>query len=189
METWNYIKSDLVRYAGKYSLPLFVKHYIRNRSFKYSFWLRSTRHTNPMIRLISIVMHKRLANKYLIQIPRQTQIGYGLYLGHHMCIVISPSARIGNNVNLSQFTTIGSNYGHAADIGDNVYIGPNVNIIEHVVIGNNSTIGAGSVVTRDVPENATVAGVPAKVISYKEPGRFVHQRWTLSDNNQKQRTQ
>lgn len=128
-------------------------------------------------------MHKRLTNKYLIQIPRQTQIGYGLYIGHHMCIVVSPSAKIGNNVNLSQFTTIGSNYSNAAAIGDNVYIGPNVNIIENVTIGNNSTIGAGSVVTKDVPENSTVAGVPAKVISYKEPGRFVNRRWKLSDNN------
>jgi len=128
-------------------------------------------------------MHKRLTSKYLIQIPRQTEIGYGLYIGHNMCIVISPSAKIGNNVNLSQFTTIGSNYGNAAVIGDNVYIGPNVNIVENVTIKNNSTIGAGSVVTKDIPENSTVAGFPAKVISYKEPGRFVNRRWKLSDNN------
>jgi serine O-acetyltransferase len=184
MKIWNYIKSDLARYTGKFSFPLFIKNLIRNRSFKYSFWLRLTRHKNLFIRLLSIFMHKRLTNKYLIQIPRQTQIGYGLYIGHHMCIVISPSAKIGNNVNLSQFTTIGSNYGNAADIGDNVYIGPNVNIIENVIIGDNSTIGAGSVVTKDVPENSTVAGVPAKVISYKKPGRFVNRRWKLSANEQ-----
>jgi serine O-acetyltransferase len=183
MIIWNYIKSDLIRYTGKYTFSLFIKNLFRNRSFKYSFFLRLTRHTNFFIRLFSIFMHKILSKRYFLQIPRQTQIGYGLYIGHHMCIVISSSCRIGNNVNLSQFTTIGSNYGNAAEIGDNVYIGPNVNIIENVIIGNNSTIGAGSVVTKDVPENSTFAGVPAKVISYKEPGRFVCRRFVLSDDN------
>ena len=44
-------------------------------------------------------------------------------------------------------------------------------------IGNNSTIGAGAVITRDIPENATVAGVPAKVLNYDNPGRYVGFRY------------
>ncbi len=60
---------------------------------------------------------------------------------------------------------VGSNEGQAATIGDNVYIGPNVCIVEDVMIGNNCTIGAGSVVTKDIPENATAAGNPTKIIS------------------------
>jgi len=94
-----------------------------------------------------------------------------------MSLVINETTVIGNNVNLSQFTTIGSNHGKAATIGDNVYIGPGVCIVEDVVIGNNACIGAGSVVVKDVPENATVAGVPAKVISYKSPGRYIGNRY------------
>jgi len=82
-------------------------------------------------------------------------------------------------VNLSQFTTIGANGGRqAAEIGDNVYIGPNVCIIEYVKIGNNATIGAGSVVTKDIPENATAAGNYAKVLSTNHPGSSVNRRWT-----------
>ena len=76
---------------------------------------------------------------------------------------MNPTTIIGNNVNLSQFTTIGANGGkQAAYIGDNVYIGPNVCIIDNVKIGNNATIGAGSVVTKDIPENATTMEIMPK---------------------------
>lgn len=64
-------------------------------------------------------------------------------------------------------------------IGDNVYIGPSVCIVENVSIGDNATIGAGAVVVKDVPANATVAGVPAKVISEKQPGRYILNKWIL----------
>lgn len=122
-------------------------------------------------------MHWRLSRKYLIQIPHNIKAGYGLYLGHHMCVVVNGTAIIGNNVNLSQFTTIGANSGRAAVIGDNVYIGPSCCLVGNVCIGDNSTIGAGSVVVKDVEENTTVAGTPAKYISSKEPGRYVNRRW------------
>ena len=52
-------------------------------------------------------------------------------------------------------------------IGDNVWIGINVTIIGPVCIGDNVVIGAGSVVLKDIPDNAIAAGVPAKVIRYK----------------------
>ncbi|WP_276788550.1 DapH/DapD/GlmU-related protein [Veillonella magna] len=74
---------------------------------------------------------------------------YGLYIGYGGPVICDPTAAIGNNVNLSQFVTIGSNEGRkVAVIGDNVYIGPSVSVIEDVTIGDNVTVGAGSVVTR-----------------------------------------
>ena len=82
-------------------------------------------------------------------------------------------------MNISQFLSIGSNKGTPAVIGDNVYIGPNVCIVEDVHIGNNATIGAGAVVVKDVPENATVVGVPAKVISYDNAGCFIKNRYQV----------
>jgi serine O-acetyltransferase len=84
---------------------------------------------------------------------------------------------IGNNCNLSQFTTIGSNCGQAATIGDNVYIGPNVCVVENVRIGNNVTIGAGSVVVKSIPDNATAAGNYAKVLNFNHPARFIQNKW------------
>ena len=94
-------------------------------------------------------------------------------------MVVNGGTIIGNNVNLSQFLNIGTNHDTPAIIGDNVYIGPQVSIIEDVRIGNNSTIGAGAVVTKDVPENATAAGVPAKVLNLNNPGRYIYNRWPL----------
>lgn len=77
--------------------------------------------------------------------------------------------------------SIGSNHKSPAIIGDNVYVGPHVSLVEHVRIGNNATIGAGAVVTKDVPENATVAGVPARVLHYDHPGSYVNRRWPLDN--------
>lgn len=100
-----------------------------------------------------------------------------MYIVHNGPIIVNPTAVIGNNVNLSQFTTIGSNEGQAATIGDNVYIGPSVCVVEDVKIGNNVTIGAGSVVTKDVPDNATAAGNYARVLNYRNPGRYIGNKW------------
>ena len=53
-------------------------------------------------------------------------------------------------------------------VGDNCYIGTGSVIIVPVIIGNNVTVGAGSVVTKDIPDNAVVAGNPAKIIRMKD---------------------
>lgn len=144
----------------------------RNHCFNYCFWLRLASRKNFLFPL-ALLMHKHMTRKYGVQIPRTTQIGYGFYIGHGIGIVINGGTKIGNNVNISQFLSIGSNNGTPATIGDNVYIGPNVCIVEDVHIGNHVTIGAGSVVVKDIPDNATAVGVPAKVISYNHPGIYI----------------
>ena len=50
-----------------------------------------------------------------------------------------------------------------------MYIGPNCCIVENIHIGNNATIGAGSVVVKDIPQDVTVAGVPTKDILRTPP--------------------
>ena len=55
-------------------------------------------------------------------------------------------------------------------------VGPSCCLVENVHIGDNASIGAGSVVTKDIPANATAAGNYAKVLSYKNPGRYVRNR-------------
>jgi len=162
-----YIKSDLGRYAGNTRATSMVRHYIRNRSFRYSFWFRLTSSRRLVVRILAEYMHERLSKKFGIQIPRGTKIGYGLYIGHYMSLVVHPYTEIGDNCNLSQFTTIGSNKNTPAKIGNNVYIGPGCSIVEDVAIGDNVMIGAGAVVVKDVPSNCTAAGNPARQISQK----------------------
>ena len=98
-------------------------------------------------------------------------------IGHGVGIVINGRTKIGNNCNVSQFLTIGADTKQPITTGDNVHMGQNVRIVEGVHIGNNVTIGTGSVVTKDIPDNATVVGVPAKVLNYNNPGRFIGNRY------------
>ena len=113
-------------------------------------------------------------------IASSTKIGYGLTISHPHGVIINHTAVIGNNVNLSHFSTIGSNEIRAAVIGDNVYIGPSVSIIENVHIGSNATIGAGSIVTKDVKADSVVAGNPAHEINAKVwPGKYINNKYPL----------
>lgn len=174
------IKSDLFRYAGTTSSKAFIKTYIKEAGFRFSVAFRLV-NAGGGLKLLGAILWK-LRNHQQIQILRKTKIGYGLYIGHGGPVIINPTAVIGNNCNLSQFVTIGAIDGNAAEIGDNVYIGPSCCLIENVRIGNNVTIGSGSVVTHDIPDNATVAGNYAKVLNYNRPGKYVENRWNEIGN-------
>ncbi|MCI1910782.1 MAG: serine acetyltransferase [Lactobacillus amylovorus] len=175
----DYIKSDLYRYYGKDDGVTFFKGYLRNKTFRTLVAIRLGQSKNKIQKILGYFLYKINRNKRNISIPLETKIGYGLYISHNGPIIVNPTAVIGNNVNLSQFTTIGSNEGKAATIGDNVYIGPSVCVVENVKIGNNATIGAGSVVTKDIPDNATAAGNYARVLNYRNPGRYIGNRWVI----------
>ncbi len=173
-----YINSDLYRYCGELSTKSFIKTYLKVPAFRFlvSFRLKKG---NGIYKKLGHILWVLSRQKRWIQILPNTQIGYGLYIGHGGPVVVNPTAIIGNNVNLSQFVTIGSNNEHAATIGDNTYLGPNVCVVEDVKIGNNVTIGAGSVVTKDIPDNATAVGNYAKVVHYNNPGKYTeNNRWS-----------
>lgn len=109
-----FIKSDLYRYAGTVSLRSFFHCYRKEAGFRFSVAFRLI-NSKGWIKFLGIILWI-FRNKQLIQIARTTQIGYGLYISHGGPVVINPSTVIGNNCNLSQFVTIGSNEGRAAII-------------------------------------------------------------------------
>lgn len=95
-------------------------------------------------------------------IGKGTKFGYG-----GMGVVIHSKTTIGRYCTICQQVTIGggnSKYPGLPVIGDNVYIAKGAIVFGGVKIGNNVTIGANAVVNTDIPDNATAAGVPAKVL-------------------------
>ncbi|WP_161980203.1 serine acetyltransferase [Streptococcus sp. S784/96/1] len=172
-----YIKSDLYRYSGKTDFVTLFVYFLTRYSFRYLVIMRLCSGSR-IFRFFLFPWHKYMSSKR-IQIPYQTEIGYGFYIGHNGPVVINPTAVIGDNCTIMQFTTIGSEKTTAANIGNNVYIGPGTSIIENVTIGSYVTIGAGSVVTKDIPDNATVAGNYAKVLHFKNQGNLLKRIWKI----------
>lgn len=176
-----YIKSDLFRYSGKTSFLSATANFLYNRSFRHQVYLRWSNEKGLKGKVGRTLYYlNRFLNKNM-QISYRCEIGYGFYIGHGGPIVVSRYTKFGNNVNISQFTTIGTNNEEGATIRNNVYIGPNVCIVGGVTIGNNVTIGAGSVVTKDIPDGATVAGNPARIVNYNQHPEFIQNVWLLSD--------
>lgn len=150
--------------TGEGGTPMkFIKTYYIERGFRYTVWMRLASISGCLGFIPKFVLH-HLSSKFGIQIHSCTKIGGGFYIGHGVGIVIHPNTIIGDNVSVSQFLSIGSNNGTPAIIEDNVYLGPNVCLVENVRIGSHSIIGAGAVVTKDIPPYSVAVGVPAKAI-------------------------
>ncbi|AAO34989.1 serine acetyltransferase [Clostridium tetani] len=107
-----------------------------------------------------------------IEIHPGAQIGNGLFIDHGMGVVIGETAEVGNDVTIYHGVTLG---GTGKDkgkrhptVGNNVIIGSGAKVLGPIVIGNNAKVGANSVVLKDVPENKTAVGAPAKIVGEKK---------------------
>lgn len=103
-----------------------------------------------------------------IEIHPGATIGEGLFIDHGTGIVIGETAELGNNVTLYQGVTLGGTGKEKGKrhptIGNNVVVASGAKVLGSFKVGDNSKIGAGSVVLREVPANSTVVGIPGKIV-------------------------
>lgn len=106
------------------------------------------------------------------------EIGENFFANYNFTVLDVGRVRIGENVQIAPNVSIytaghpvhpesrnsGYEYGIDITIGDNVWIGGNTCVMPGVTIGNNAVIGAGSVVTKDIPDNVIAAGNPCRII-------------------------
>lgn len=106
-----------------------------------------------------------------IEIHPAAKIGDGVFIDHGAGVVIGETAVIGNNVIIYQGVTLG---GTGKDKGkrhptieDGVMISAGAKVLGPFTVGKNAKIGAGSIVLKEVPPNATVVGIPGRVVRIK----------------------
>jgi acetyltransferase-like isoleucine patch superfamily enzyme len=129
-------------------------------------------------KVVTILEGVHLINPGMIEIGDRSGIGYQCFFEATGSIKIGSWVRIGPHVS---FFTTNHRFGERAtlikhqgydvgtiEIGDDAWVGASVTILPNVKIGKGAVIGAGSVVTRDVPEYAIAVGNPAKVVKYRE---------------------
>ena len=108
-----------------------------------------------------------------IEIHPRANIGKNLFIDHGMGVVIGETSDIGDNVTIYHMATLGGispsvnsneqrNVKRHPTLKDNVVVGSGAQILGPVTVGKNAKIGANAVVTKDVPENAVMVGIPAK---------------------------
>lgn len=122
-----------------------------------------------LMRIYYTIKWKRLSNKYGIYIHPNT-VGKGLYIPHFNGGIQLNCISMGDFCSVSSGVVVGNkgSQDNRAIIGNNVGLTIGCKVIGKVVLGNNVIVAPNSVVIKDVPTNAVVSGVPAKIIKARE---------------------
>ena len=108
-----------------------------------------------------------------IEIHPKAKIGKNLFIDHGMGVIIGETSDIGDNVTIYHMATLGGispsiNSNDQREVKrhptlqDNVVVGSGAQVLGPITVGKNAKIGANAVVTKDVPENGVMVGIPAK---------------------------
>ena len=150
--------------AIKSSMEVFLYHSFKAiMRYRVAHWLYLNEHY-----FLARWYSQKTARKTGIEIHPGATIGKGLFIDHGHGVVIGETAVLGDNVTLYQGVTLGGTgkeHGKRhPTIGNNVMISAGAKILGSFTIGDNSKIGAGSVVLKEVPPNSTVVGIPGRIV-------------------------
>ena len=113
-------------------------------------------------------MSQRAVRKTGIEIHPGATIGKGLFIDHGSGVIIGETAELGDNITLYQGVTLGGTGKEQGKrhptLKDNVMVSAGAKVLGSFTIGENSKIGAGAVVLKEVPPNCTVVGVPGRIV-------------------------
>lgn len=161
-----YVRCDIAAY-GLQRVSLYnwlridqLRFQLRLRRLEY---LTNCRRWRLLSRALLEVLNHRLAVRLGVTIPKNV-FGPGLCLVHRGTVVVNPATKVGANCRIHPSTSIGD-YNGTPTLGDNVYIGPGAKLYGAINIGNNVAIGANAVVNSSFPDNCTIGGIPAHIIS------------------------
>jgi serine O-acetyltransferase len=115
-------------------------------------------------------LQSRVSEVFAVDIHPAVPVGSGVFIDHATGLVVGETAVIGNDVSILQGVTLGGTGKEHGDrhpkVRDGVLLSAGAKVLGNIIIGYHAKVGAGSVVLKDVPARATVAGVPARVIGW-----------------------
>jgi serine O-acetyltransferase len=136
----------------------------------HAIWAHRIAHAFYKRRLYFIARVISQASRFLtgIEIHPGAKIGRRFFIDHGMGVVIGETCEIGDNVTVFQGVTLGGTGKEKGKrhptIKDNVLISTGAKVLGSITIGENSKVGGGSVVLKEVPPNSTVVGIPGRVV-------------------------
>jgi serine O-acetyltransferase len=152
--------------ASKALLPaLLNKGYVALQAWRVANWLWRRDRTD-----LALLLQSASSEQLQVSIHPSASIGTSVFLDHATGIIVGASVSIADAVTIMQNVTIGRNGGRAPTIGRGVLLSTGATILGDLNVGDYAKVGAGSVVTRDVPAGCTAIGVPARLTNCPTAG-------------------
>jgi serine O-acetyltransferase len=180
---WATFTADMQRYAGTDVRPwsgAFVKRLLRQRYehpglnavvvYRFGQWTLygcKIPVVKQLLGLLYFYLFGYVRTRLQIELPRTTAIDAGLRIDHFGSLIVNCQLIAGKNLTLTHGVVIGQTDTGIPCFGDGVTIGVGAKIIGGLTLGDNVQVGAGAVVTKSFPDNAIIAGVPARLLRFR----------------------
>jgi serine O-acetyltransferase len=174
----NAIKSDFARKSGHYFLvDTFFERYVKTALqlgtlavivYRFGAWAEHIRFSPARWLCLAVYHPFNVLSEILtgIHINRNVSIGEGFIIHNFSCIRINAEV-IGDNFTVNQGVTVDADWQRSGrpTIGSNVFLGSGSKVLGKITIGDNVVVAANALVIESIPDNCTVVGVPARIIS------------------------